>query len=575
MNRVHILFKLVICLSLITPALAQQPTSNSSYFEVTDYMAPGDGGIWRHSDIRGYTEQGGSSSQASILILPQIYFRTSDIRFYDEQGGVFDPVIDPERLVRAAEIKPQFIRDLPTPVQMPGLAGAVFGKEQKFPLLDVMRMGDGTPARDGQVYAFGPALAGTVDASIMNYLNSRKEQEELVRQLDGYQLRPVAIQGVKISLRLDGVVLAERVFTGSFVTSTQTLPALTVLRPDGYTSRRLAEGGGEIEVAFRFNDSKVRLIDAQFDTALFVKSFVDIHQRMVTRNSSSGFSIFGLSFRRNSIRQSINQQVEANFTSDQIERTKVITLDATDDMISRFEAAFFPTLSLQEVIANHLAKAEEAASAGNTQLEQLHMDYAKSLQDGVKLDEPDMAAAAAALAAQDYASFLAAGVRAGFDKNSNTATYRRLDKRETTIEQSRSWLDVQRVTVARELNYVVSAEQGPELNAWLGACNVAVHQFQRMRGCNINFPQVVNESGILLTCVVGGGPLADAGIAPGAILMAMDGDEVPNMQKFRQVLNRQRPNDRVSLRFFDANPNVQCPGFRYGDVTLGAAPSLD
>lgn len=564
------------CLLVVTaPALAQQPTSNSTYFEVTDYMMPTQDGQWQHSDIRGYIEQGGNSSKASILILPRIILTADDVAVFDDNGSQFNPADDPTRPVRAIQIRPLFLRDLPTPVEMPAVAGAVLGQPQKFPVLDILRMGDGSAARDGQVFALGPATIQMLDNHQFGHEQARAQQESLVAQIDGYTMEPVAIQGVKMTLTLDNEVLAERVFEGSFVTGTQTLPALTVTRPDAYVSRRLAEGGGEIEVAFRFNDTSVALIDAAFDTNLFISSFVEAHQRIVTTGSSSGFSFLGFSYRRNSIRQSIDQQVRSNFNANLVEGTRIVTLDATDAMMERFEASFFPTITRQQAIESHLTKANEAAAANNPQLEQMHLDYAKSLQDGIQLDEPDMAAAAAALAAQDYAGFLAAGVRAGFESNSNTAVFRRLDQRQVTINQSRTWLDVQKVTVARELSYLVAMEETAVLKPWIGACNVGVLPVNGFQGCNVNFVQPYSDSGILLSCITAGGPLANAGIGAGVVLMAIDGQKVPTMQRFNQVLSQQRVGDNVSLRFFDTEPQWPCTGSRYRSIEIGGAPDFN
>ncbi|WP_413467044.1 S1C family serine protease [Mycolicibacterium sp. 120270] len=66
-------------------------------------------------------------------------------------------------------------------------------------------------------------------------------------------------------------------------------------------------------------------------------------------------------------------------------------------------------------------------------------------------------------------------------------------------------------------------------------------------------PQIAEElglsrsSGVLVLDVVRPGPAADAGIQPGDVIIALNGQETPTAEKFISVLNDAAPNDRIEL----------------------------
>jgi serine protease DegQ len=66
-------------------------------------------------------------------------------------------------------------------------------------------------------------------------------------------------------------------------------------------------------------------------------------------------------------------------------------------------------------------------------------------------------------------------------------------------------------------------------------------------------PQIAEElgvsrsSGVLVLQVVRPGPAADAGIEPGDVIVALNGQETPTAEKFIALLNDAAPNDRIEL----------------------------
>jgi serine protease DegQ len=66
-------------------------------------------------------------------------------------------------------------------------------------------------------------------------------------------------------------------------------------------------------------------------------------------------------------------------------------------------------------------------------------------------------------------------------------------------------------------------------------------------------PQIAQElgvsrtSGVLVLQVVRPSPAANAGIQPGDVVVALNGQDTPTAEKFIAVLNAAAPNDRIEL----------------------------
>ena len=563
------------CLSVIANlAIAQErPEPNSRYFDTAGYIYPQADGNWTKYNAKGYVQKGAANTRPMVFILPQVHLDEQSIEFIGNDGIPFDPADEPTQDVKSIVIRAVLDRSMPMPTQEPAIAGAILGQPQKYYIGDIWK-GPNGPNKAMDLMQYGFNVVQAVDQVSLEQSRHAMGQVSIVDSVKNYIRTPVSIDGMELVLTIDGDDIAQRSFSGSLSTGGR-LPAMKINDPTRYQVGRLISGGAELIMRYKFKDSKTSQIEAEFDTELLINRFLEVHRQMVTRQSSAGIRILGISFRRRSVRQSVNQYVNSNFSGSLMERTVIVMDDANDGMISRFENAFFPILSRQETIDNHLAAAEKARNEGNTQLANTHQKYADSLTASLDFDSVDMAKAAAALAAQDYASFLAAGVRAGSDSSVTTSEFRKLDRSQTNISQNRGWLEAQRITVSRQVSSIIQYEEKEDTEAVLGMCGAAEFTYVE-RISMMPYPPIQNaKKGMLATCVNDGGPLAQAGIPAGSVIMSIDGIAVYNEQRLRSVLNSRKPGDRVSVRVFRPQMTQPSSGSQGYQVKLFGRPKLD
>lgn len=570
------LFSATISLACAGWASAQDvPSPNSVFFEVSPYFRmDGDRG-WAPTTVRGYTEDVPAGGNPRVLILPEITLRQDSIQAYDDTGAQFDPLAEPGKTAVVVEVMAEIERDRLSDELLPAIAGAVFNQPQEATYSNVAPGANGQPFRD-QNYAWLPTQSRMeVDNRTIAHGRQHAAQNALVANLkNGHDLKPISIEGLMLRLRLDGQTLTERRIDGSVVMSSGQLPRLVVRNPSAYQLRRIADGGAELVVAFQFNDKQTAFIDAVFDLDIFLSSFLSVHQKAKTTRSSSGFKILGFGYRRTSLRQTFDSELLQNTNVDSVERTRIIMSDANTAMLARFENAFFPQVSRSNAIQNHLDAAQKATQEGKLDLAKLHSDYAASLKDGLGFDTVDIGKAAAALALQDYATFLAAGVRAGIESDQNSTTLRKLDRRQTTIDQNRSWFEAQKITVTRQMSYVVNNTPKADMTGDIGFCGVNDLTFVETKGCGFGLVVQNQVQGVLLTCVREGGGLALSGIGAGAILTHVDGDPVQSTGDAIDKVSRLRPGDRIPVRLFEHRPGHMCSKTRLERVKVTAIPKL-
>jgi hypothetical protein len=508
-----------------------------------------------------------------VFILPQVYLDEQSIEFIGDDGIPFDASDNPDQNVKTIVIRAVMERSMPLTTQEPAIAGAISGQPQKFYINDIWKGSNG-PNTAPDLIQFGNNTFQAVNQVSLGQSRLAAGQVAIVNSVKDFIRTPVSIDGMELVLTIDGDEIGQRSFSGSFSTG-ERLPAMKISDPTKYQVGRLISGGAELVMRYKFKDSQTSQIAAAFDAELFINRFLEVHKRIVTRQSSNGIRILGFSFRRRSVRQSVNQYVNSNFSGSSMERTVIVMDDANEAMISRFENAFFPIISRQETISNHLAAAERARNEGNTQLAESHQKYADSLTASLDFDSVDMTKAATALAAQDYASFLAAGVRAGSDSSVTTSEFRKLDRSQTNISENREWLEAQRITVSRQVSSIIQHRGDEKIEAILGICGAASFTYFERIGMVSQPPIVSSGSGMIITCVLDSGPLALAGIPAGSVIMSIDGTVIDNEQRLRSFLDAQRPGDRVSVRVF--RPQMMQPdsGSQRYSVKLLGRPKLD
>lgn len=217
-----------------------------------------------------------------------------------------------------------------------------------------------------------------------NYINI---QQQLVNDYNTrYDAEIISLTELEIIVEVGNEIVYSQRLPYTWITTGGTLKNILIDSPTEYVKNVIAGGNGQILVRYKFRDSKKSTINANINaTAMVDQFFEEVYQSSV-RGRSSGWSFLGLGSSRRSIKSSFDQQVSQQSISESIANTTIEMYDADDQMIKQFENAFFPSLSKQEAIQNHINAAEKAKADGNQALHDLHLKYV----DELKSDNPDL-----------------------------------------------------------------------------------------------------------------------------------------------------------------------------------------
>ncbi len=543
------------------------PDSNSEYFSIENYVFPDAGSSWNIYRLQGYIQKGPVQAQPKIFLLPQLQYSEADIIFIDPNGVRFNP--EDEDIAKPAEtiqLRLMLNRSLPNATQLPAIGAAVKGVKiqsyQPRPWLN---------SQVTQLAQYDPSFRASINQAIANVMSRQETQNQYIQDAEKYKMVLSSIDKFKITASLDGEQLAEMSFPGSFVSNNEVLPPITIRKPSVYQKNRILDTGLDITVRYEFIDSNVKSIDASLDTEQIIKNFLDISQEAITSSKASGWAVFGIGSRKSSITQSFSQQVTASFDGDKIERSRIVMDDADQALIDRFEKAFFKDANIADVISNHENAAAKAQASGNDKLAAIHLKYADSLKNGVELDEVDSVKAAAALAAQDYASFIAEGVRFNSEKNDLKNTFRKVVNTTINLSEKKEWLEAVKSSVRRDISSSIQMTPSIEPRAYLGLCGSGVYGYVEVRNV-AGFLSQNNETGMGVTCVIEGSPLEKSAIGPGSVIVSIGSDEIDDLTDLENALKKREPGQTVDLYLFDPIFGSQLTGEIRVPVTLGSAP---
>ncbi len=528
---------------------AQNLTSNSQFFSVQDYFYLDHHGNYRPYKAAGFAEQSVPTSPR-LLILPTITIAKSNVKYYAASGQSFDPVLFPNRPIESVSVQATYSNALPTEAQMPGIAASLKGQTHPFYLAPPLKDTNGNLVMLQQVQNL-PDVVAAIRSAYQNYETTLAPQNDLIAHYRTFSAQSVQMNELKLSLVIDGDEVASRKLTG---TGGTTLPAVTLVSPTPYQNGKIQDGAFELVVSFRFPDSNAASIQADLDRSALVRSFLKETQEAITKKKSSGWQVFHIGSRRSKISQSINSNVSSSFTGEYINNTRIVMRDATDQMIEAFESKFFPQLSQQNAIANHLSAATVAESDGKPELAKIHRDYAAALTNSDEMKEVDAVGAAAALNEGDYATFVAKGVRASSTNNVQANSFRRVVSDDQEIKTVQGWDDTRIVTVQRETSVPVQLEDSIPQKARFGICN-AVFGPMPVSLPTGPYGQLVQLRGMMPTCMVASSPFAAANLVPGSVVTAINGNPVTSMTDFNSVLASINPGDSASVRYFDPQSN--------------------
>ncbi|MFY0574274.1 hypothetical protein ACN28S_07890 [Cystobacter fuscus] len=524
--------------TVAAPANAQiQP--NSSFFSVSGYFYPDQYGDYVSYRVSGFAQPRAPNLPARLFILPTFKVRAADIKFFGTNGQQFDPRVNPDRAAGSVTITARSEVAMPNEAQRPAIAAALQGQSLPSFLPPPWTQPNNEPT------VYGPAqvnyaLIEAIRTDYKVYTDSIAAQKKFADQYGEYQHQSASLNQLKVSLAIDNEEIASRTLPGS----STGVPSITLVAPSEYQKNKLLEGGFELLVSYRFLDSKTSSVAANFDFRQAVTNFLEETQSAITKSKSSGFQVFHIGSRRTKMTTSLNSSLRTEQKIDEMKSTRIVMVDADEDMVKRFEADFFPEVSKQEVIDRHLAAAATARSAGALDLAKAHQDYAEAISKENELQEVDAVAAAAALNAGDFAGFVANGVRSMNSNDKKANNFRRVVNASSEIEQKKEWQETKSVSVQREVSVPVELERPLRQRPSIGICGARFIPYTAVERDAYGNPRQVPNEGMLLTCLVAGSPAVKAGLIPGMVVTAINTNPVTTVSELEQTMSAFNPGTR-------------------------------
>lgn len=537
-------------------ASAQELTPNSNFFSVTDYWYIDPDGDFRPYRVAGFAQPADLGVPQRLYLLPTVFVKQDDVQFFDVTGQKMPPAAYSIKQAGSITIAPRIVNTLPNETQRPAIAAALKGVSEPSWLPPPAMTGFGNPPIHPMASG-SPLWIQSIHASYSDYVKKRNAQTALADEYKGYTPTLAVLSELKISLMIDGEEATSRKMAGASVSTASILPAVTLSSPTEVQQNKIKEGNFEIQVSYRFLDTKVSAINAKLDAQKIMNDFLSETQQAITKSKSSSFQVFHIGSRKSKISTSISRQVDSKFSGDNIKSTKIIMYDATDDMIKEFETTFFPQVVKDDVIKGHLDAAVAAATAGQQDLAKIHTDYAVALQSSNQLAEVDAVGAAAALNNKDYAGFVAKGVRASNTNDVQANNFIRIVNEQSVISSNEEWNQVRQVSVQRETSLSVAPSDGVEQSGRFGLCGIEPTNWQAIMPAPYGPPTIATVSGLLVTCVQQASPTLAANILPGEMITAVNGQSVTSIGDFEQVVSTLSPGDVVNLRML--RPTVTHP----------------
>jgi hypothetical protein len=507
--------------------------ATTSQIRVENYYAVTQNGSYRQYRALGFYEPGSPSTKPRFFLLPKIAVDLRSLKFYSANGSVIVTRTGGE--VVSVDVPLRYSASLPSESESIGIAAQLPGGEPqeyylKQPLLNTFGQPRMAPVVPADVVA-------NIHATYNGYNQALQKQAENRKKWVSYQSEIVVPSELRLSLLIDGDIVATRYMgPSSYISGGSSMPPLSVKSPTAYVVQRLRDGNFEVNVEFRFRDSKVGSVDAKFDVLKVIENYVKETQRAITSSKSTGMQIFHIGSRKNRVKQMLDESLEYDGSTIDRANTVIVTNDADEMQLARFDALFFPKLSQDAVVKGHLEAAEAARTAGKPDLAAAHTKYAEALQKDVPMAEVDAVGAAAAFNEGDYATFIAKGVRFMDAKTKTSGDFIRVAKEKVTSQGAKEFTDVSKRSVNRAVNLHASLEEEVKYRPSMGVIG-----------------SIPRPGGIILTCLAADGPLAQAGVANGEAVSEIGGTKVASFSDIESALSGQEPGDSVAVKFIDPN----------------------
>ncbi len=576
MNKFLIIF---LSVAFYTNSLHAQVTPNSIRFDVENYIAIDNSGRYYPYSSHGFYENSAGSAKSRIFILPKFKLELSKIKYLDNRGR--QTYLDNDD-IRSMIIPVSQDLSLPNESQKAAIIAAISKNttiQAFFPPL--VKNSFGFPLMNGNLL---PVIANQINTIANQYeANFVNVQQQLINEYNNrYNAELISLTELEIILEVGNEIVYSKRIPETWLATGGTLKNIVIENPTEYVKNVIAGGNGQIIVSYKFRDSKKSTISANINATAIIDQFLgEMYQSSVSQRSS-GWSFLGFGSSSRSIRSTFDQQVRQQYTSSSIANTTIEMYDADDQMIKQFENAFFPSLSKQEAIQNHINAAEKAKTEGNQALYDLHMKYVEELKSNNPNLTPNIDAALAALGKKDYIGFLAHGIRWGSNSATANNSFRRVLSSSEMASMSQNWNQSKVISIQHTINQPVPISEEVKFRPSLGFLGEIPFQnnLYITNGYNGNWQ---NINGVLIGPITAGGVFHQNNIYAGSLLTKIGSFNVYSTQTVNNAISRYNPGDKVYLTFIVQVGNTNI--FPYGvipiyqekriQITFGEYPKLN
>lgn len=538
----------VACTLVVTPAGAQIPL-NSQHLSVQNYEYPAHTpGDWQDYEVYGFYQPvnaGSATVKPRLYLLPSLTVRAGAVSFSDANGMPLTPTNCASQPVGSVTIRVAVNAALPNQMQQVAVGAGLMGVGAERFRAPWELQPNGLPVMWAPMMGL-PPVVHAVQQVYGQYSQELQRQSEYMTRYQAYNVSTAALNELNLDLVVDGEVVATTRFSGTTVTGSTSTLNLGLRSPSVFDCNRILSGNYSIIARYRFMDTGSATVNARYDWRKAISQFISETQRASTSSRNSGWRVLGFGSRKSRVKRSLDSSTNVQGSAGTIENTTIVAFDATDDMVRRFESSFFPELSKQNVITEHMAAANAARSDGKPDLAAAHERYAAALTNGAEQLEVDAVGAAAALNEGDYATFLAKGVRMSNSSDTRTDNFRRVISVNVSEVVQREWNDVRVVTKERETSAPVRILSAGQTEATLGGFAGAPFQFGFLQ--NSWNPTWQQRTGLLVGGIAPTGSLAAAGIQPGMIIMSVNGTDVSSFSDVTQAMDGVSPGEYIPVR---------------------------
>ncbi|KAF2340116.1 hypothetical protein [Flavobacterium nitrogenifigens] len=571
MRKHYIPIYLLTCFWLM-PANGQV-SPNSNKFDVESFIALANNGSYYPYKTHGFYENAPSGARTKIFLLPILSIDLKKIKFIDKSGK---ETVQSSDNVRTIIIPVNSDLKLPNESQKAAITAAI-GKKTSIGAFKppIARNAAGLPILNNAV-STNPSLYNQIMTMATNYENAVIiPQQQLINEYNNlYDASIVSLDELEIIIEAGGETVYTKRMPGTTLFTGGKFNSIALESPNEYVKNLIAEGNAQIFFSYKFRDSKKSTISASMDASRTIDHFLNESYKSSAKQKSGGWSFLGLGSSRKSMKTSFDQQISEQYADNSISNTTIEMYDADDSMIQTFENIFFPKLTQDQAIENHLKAADKAAADGNAELQNLHLKYVEMLQKNDPNLSPDIEAAVAALNKNDYVGFIANGVRWGNNKSDAANSYRRVLNSSEMTSKTQTWNQNKTISVQHAVIQPIIVQEPVNFVSSLGLID-AIEFNNSLAIYNGYSTNMQNIQGIILGPITAGSALQKNSILPGTLITRIGSYDVHNPESYLEALNHYNPGDKIYItKVAQVGPNPNIYQKQNVEVTLGAYPEI-